>query len=376
MLKKIAVLLGFIMLLSHNSTAAAMPSVSAQSAIIINAATGTVLGEYNARTRLPMASTTKIMTALILAEQPNLDKTVVTTREMVMVEGSSMGLKVGDTVSYRALLYGMMLASGNDAANTTAIAIAGSIEEFAKMMNAKAREIGMKDTNFVTPSGLDHKDHYTTAYDLAILTAYAMKNPEFRAAAQSVSAEVYFGNPPYKRYLRNHNRLLTTYDGCIGVKTGFTKKSGRCLVSAASRDNKEVIAVTLNAPDDWNDHMAMLDFGLSCLENYELEVPLSDDTIPVISGEADRVRLEIEKVRLGLTGNEHKNITAKVHLPEFIYAPISRGDIVGYIEYLLDGKTITRANIKAAADMQIKPPEPKSFLERLVEQLRLLSLYI
>lgn len=376
MLRKIAVLLGLVILYANCFAVSAMPSVSAQSAIIINAATGTVIGEHNARARLPMASTTKIMTALILAEQPDLEKTVVTTREMVMVEGSSMGLKVGDTVSYRALLYGMMLASGNDAANTTAIALAGSIEEFAKMMNAKAREIGMKDTNFVTPSGLDDKDHFTTAYDLAILTAYAFKNPEFRAAAKSVSAEVYFGNPPYKRYLRNHNRLLSTYDGCIGVKTGFTKKSGRCLVSAASRDNKEVIAVTLNAPDDWNDHRDMLDYGLSCLQSYELDVPLADDTIPVISGETERVRLDIERVKVGLTKDEAEKITTKVHLPEFIYAPINKGDTVGRIEYMLDGKPIAQAQIKVAADMHIKELKPQSFFERLIEQLRLLSLYI
>lgn len=376
MLKKIAIYLCLLVLFTGVINVAAMPSVSARAAIIINAATGSVIAEHNARVKLPMASTTKIMTALILAEQPNLDKTLVTTREMVMVEGSSMGLKIGDTVSYRALLYGMMLASGNDAANTTAIALAGSIQEFAKLMNKKAQEIGMKDTNFVTPSGLDDKEHYTTAYDLAILTAYAMKNPVFRAAAQSVSAEVYFGNPPYKRYLRNHNRLLSSYDGCVGVKTGFTKKSGRCLVTAACRDGKEVIAVTLNAPDDWNDHKLMLDYGLSQLEAYELEIPLSDDTIPVICGETDRVRLDIEKKELGLLKGEREKITTKVHMPQFIYAPFNKGDVVGSIEYLMDGKPIVKTEIKVAADMKIKPPEPKTFLEKLIEQFQLLSLYI
>ena len=183
-------------------------TVSAKSAIVMCMDTNEVLLEKSAMLKLPMASTTKIMTALILAEQPDLSKTVKVTKQMVTVEGSSMGLLEGDAVSYRDLLYGMLLASGNDAANTTAYVIGGSIKGFAKIMNQKAAELGLKNTSFVTPSGLDDENHYTTAYDLALLASAALKNKVFREACSSKIATLYYGNPPYRRTLTNHNKLL------------------------------------------------------------------------------------------------------------------------------------------------------------------------
>ena len=202
--------------------AVSLAGLSAKSAILIDAKTGTVISEKNEKQRLPMASTTKIMSALLLLESGDLDTQFKVDNNAIMVEGSSMGLCEDDIVTKRALCYGMLLPSGNDAANQTAVMLAGSTEKFADMMNSRAKEIGLKDTNFVTPSGLHDENHYSTAYDMAMLTREALKNEDFREICGTKRAKLKFGNPPYERWLVNTNKLLTMYDGCIGVKTGFT----------------------------------------------------------------------------------------------------------------------------------------------------------
>ncbi|MCI8360072.1 MAG: D-alanyl-D-alanine carboxypeptidase [Clostridiales bacterium] len=341
------------------------PGVSAKAAILLEASSGKILMEKNAYERLPMASTTKIMTSLLLAERGNLEETLVTTRQMVTVEGSSMGLQAGDTVSYHDLLYGMLLASGNDAANTTAIALGGSLTGFAQMMNDKAAELGLTSTHFVTPSGLDDPEHYTTACDLARLAAYAMENPDFKAAASSKSATLCYGNPPYKRTLSNHNKLLARYEGTIGVKTGFTKKSGRCLVSSAERDGARLIAVTLNAPDDWNDHENLFNFGFSQLENAELDVSLPVDSLQVAGGSADRVALQVIPQSLSLLKGEAARLERKIYLPAFLYTPVEAGQTVGRIEYYLDGERVATAEILAAGQVAPLPEDPQGQREKL-----------
>lgn len=346
----LALILSFPLL--NVSVSAESIGVSAAAAIVICHDTGEVLYSKNCEQKLPMASTTKIMTALILAEQPDLSKTVVTTKQMVTVEGSSMGLLEGDTVSYRDLLYGMLLASGNDAANTTAIALGGGVEGFAKMMNNKAKELGLKNTSFVTPSGLDDENHYTTAYDLALLTSAAIKNDVFREACSSKTATLYYGNPPYKRTLTNHNKLLGNYDGIIGVKTGFTKKAGRCLVTAAERDGKTVIAVTLNAPDDWNDHRAMLDYGLANTETGKFDNLDISDTVSVISGDCDAVSVRCESISICTAKSSLNKITKKVLLPRFIYGGVSAGEKIGEVQYYLENKLIKSADIYVTADVK------------------------
>ena len=351
-------------------TAAAAPSVSAKSAILIHADSGQILLEKNAYDRLPMASTTKIMTALLLAERGNLEETLVTTREMVTVEGSSMGLRAGDTVSYHDLLYGMLLASGNDAANTTAIALGGSLQGFADLMNQKAAALGLTSTHFVTPSGLDDPEHYTTAYDLARLAAYAMENEDFKNAASSKTATLCYGNPPYKRTLSNHNKLLSRCEGVIGVKTGFTKKSGRCLVSCAEREGGRLIAVTLNAPDDWNDHEAMYDYGFSLLETVELDTSLPTDSLPVVGGDADRVSLQVFPQSLCLLKGEAQKIQRQIYLPEFLYTPVEAGQVVGRIEYTLDGEKLAEAQIRAAGQVSPLPVDPAHQREEVLYWFR------
>ena len=367
-------LLVFILAFCHfGITASAIDvlSVSAKSAVVICTDTREVLFEKSAKQKMPMASTTKIMTALILAEQPDLSKTVEVTKQMVTVEGSSMGLLAGDIVSYRDLLYGMLLASGNDAANVTAYVLGGGIEGFAKMMNKKAREIGLENTNFVTPSGLDDENHYTTAYDLALLTSVALKNTAFRTACGSKQAVLYYGNPPYKRTLTNHNKLLGNFDGAIGVKTGFTKKSGRCLVTAAERDGKGVIAVTLNAPDDWSDHKALLDYGLSETERLNINNDDITDIIPVVSSDADHLRIKAEPMSLCVSAKSKNSVKRVVEMERFLYAPVKAGQTVGKISYYLGNTLIGSSNIYSVADLRVRNKKEK-FSVRFLKNLLLI----
>lgn len=336
---------------------------SAEAAVVINAYTNEVLFAKNADLRLSMASTTKIMTALILAQQPNLDKKITVTKEMVTVEGSSMGLLPGDCVTYYGLLCGMLLASGNDAANTTAVSIAGSVENFAVLMNQKAKEIGMKNTNFVTASGLDADNHYSTAYDMAILGAHAMENSVFREVASSRSKTVEYGNKPYNRTLTNHNKLLKYYEHAIGVKTGFTKKSGRCLVSCAQRDNKRIVAVTLNAPDDWNDHKRLLDYGFSKLNTYILKCDLKE--IDVVGCVRDTARLYADDCKIGLTASEYAKIEKRYFIPGFIYGPVKNKKI-GKVDYLIEGNVICSADIITFDNIETETAESNRFWHDLL----------
>ena len=216
----------------------------AKAAVVLDAATGRVLFAKNANARLPMASTTKIMSTLLTLEQDGQDEWFTVDPDAIRVEGSSMGLRAGDRVTLSALAYGMMLPSGNDAANAAAVRIAGSKEAFARMMNERAAELGMEDSHFVTPSGLDDNAHYSSAYDMALLTREALSNPRFAEICSQKSAKVCFGNPPADRWLSNHNRLLKLYPDAAGVKTGFTDAAGRCLVSYAQRGGVRLIVVT------------------------------------------------------------------------------------------------------------------------------------
>jgi D-alanyl-D-alanine carboxypeptidase/D-alanyl-D-alanine carboxypeptidase (penicillin-binding protein 5/6) len=319
--------------------------VNASGYVLINADTFEVLAGDNIHKKLSMASTTKIMTALILVEQNTPEKEVITTKEMVTVEGSSMGLLPGDSVSYYELIVGMMLPSGNDAANTAAISVAGSIQKFTELMNNKAKDIGMENTHFVTPSGLDDDEHYSTAFDMALLAAYALKNDVLRDIMSKPSITVTYGNPPYQRTLSNHNKLLKTYEYCIGVKTGFTKKSGRCLVSAAEKDGCRVIAVTLNAPSDWNDHKYLLEYGLSCLSQYDVTYNLPINSVSVVGGNLDSVTVATERFMCGCTDISKNGISAEYEFLPFIYAPVKIGQTVGKVNYYYDNKIINSIDI-------------------------------
>lgn len=350
-------------------THAGAVGTSAKAYVLMNADTGEVLALSNAHLRLSMASTTKIMTALILAEQNTPDRKITATKEMVTVEGSSMGLLPGDKVSYYELLVGMLLPSGNDAANTAAICVAGSVEKFADLMNIRASEIGMTNTHFVTPSGLDDDEHYTTAYDMALLTAEAIKNDCIRSIVSEPSITVSFGDPPYQRTLYNHNKLLNTYEFCIGVKTGFTKKSGRCLVTAAEKDGCRVIAVTLNDPDDWNDHKRLLEYGLSQLTPTDVTAKLNNNSLSVVGGTADSVGIAFPHYLCGCTNTTVNGITSKISSVPFLYAPVASGQTVGKVEYYYNGTLIHTSEIITLNSVEYKKFEP-SFSERFKNQLK------
>jgi len=345
MFVKRVILVLFCVLFCLNSIPVSAVSVSARSAIVISGDTGEVLFSKNPEIKMPMASTTKIMTALLLCEHGDFEREITVTKEMVAVEGSSMGLLTGDTVSLRSLLYGMLLASGNDAANTTAMVLGGSVDGFVKMMNDKAESLGLKNTQFKTPSGLDAQGHYTTAHDLALLAKAALQNEAFAQAASCEYETLYYGNPPYRRTLKNHNKLLGSFDGAVGVKTGFTKKSGRCLVSAAKRDGRFVIAVTLNAPDDWNDHKVLLEYGLNSLQVFDVNLE-EINHLSVIGGREDYVSLIYEKKSFSLTSD--KDLKVKISLPQFLYAPIDEGETVGKISYYSNGELIYESSVKTA----------------------------
>lgn len=334
--------------------------ISAKSAVIYCAETGEVLFEKNSAEQRSMASTTKIMTALLALEENTPDRIVTVTEEMVRVEGTSSGLKAGDMLTLRDIVYCMLLESGNEAANAAAIAIGGSFESFADMMNEKAKEIGMNDTSFVTPSGLDDENHYTTAYDMAVLTAHALENPEFVEICSSKKHKITFENSEKAITLYNHNRLLSEYDDCIGVKTGFTKKSGRCLVSAAKREGITIIAVTLFAPNDWQDHKKMLDFGFEMTETTASDNDFSSISITVTNSDKASVGVIGQSCLLPCVTGSDMQYEKKVYLQKFLYAPVKKGDVVGFAEYSLGGRAIKKIPLTAAEDAPIKAAQKKN----------------
>ena len=338
-------------------------AVSAQSAVVLDGLTGECLYAKNADVQLPMASTTKIMTAITAIEMGDLDRVYPVKKEYTLVEGSSMYLHEGETITLRDTLYGLMLMSGNDAA----LAVAGECggqEAFVAAMNEKARELGLPHTHFENPNGLDGENHHTTARELARLTAYAMQNETFREIVSTARYEA--GG----RTMVNHNKLLRMYEDAVGVKTGFTKRAGRCLVSAAERDGRRLIAVTLNAPDDWNDHIEMLDTAFAQYASCTLaEAGESLCTVPVQSGWLRGVELVAdETVTLSLTAAERERLQTVRRGRRFLYAPVEEGAPCGELIWLLDGKELARVDLTTAAQVE-QLPETSSFWARLLAWL-------
>jgi len=326
-----------------------LSEISAKSAVVYNADTGEVLFEKNARQRLPMASTTKIMSALIVLEEDDLDEKFTVDSEAIKIEGSSMGLTEGDKVSLRDLVCGMLLPSGNDAANAAAVRVAGSVEDFVEIMNSRAEEWGLEDTHFVTPSGLDDytDEHYSTAYDMARLAGIAMEDPDFRAICGEERMKLSFGDPPFDRWLMNTNKLLKYSDDIVGIKTGFTDKAKRCLVSACDRKGAELICVTLNAPDDWNDHMRLYDRCFDFLSEQRIYPPEKEYYVDVVGGECDKIRCSAGTASAVLLNGKAENVTAEIFIEPFVYAPVAAGTVVGRADYYYNGKKLMQTDITA-----------------------------
>ena len=338
-------------------------AVSARAAVVIDADTGETLFEQNADSRLPMASTTKIMTALVALGEGDLDRVYTVKPEYAAVEGSSMYLKAGETLSLRDTLYGLMLASGNDAA----VAIAGEcggMTAFVGKMNAKAAELGLTDTHFDNPNGLPSDTHYTTAHELAKITAAALKDPVFRQIVSTKSCTV------SGHALSNHNRLLSMYDGAIGVKTGFTRAAGRCLVSAAERNGRTIIAVTLNDPNDWNDHMEMLDAGFA--QYSEVTLHKAGDTIAnarVFGGDTASVPLTAKNtVTAYLLPGEKEKLQRVRYGEKICYAPVVKTAQAGSVEYRLGDCVLGRDTLVYGETITMQY-EKNSWIDRLIDRI-------
>ena len=346
--------------------------ISAQAYVQMEADTGKVLLSKNGDEKRPIASTTKIMTTLLCLESGGLDDWFVVDPEAIRVEGSSMGLQEGDVVTKRMLCYGMLLPSGNDAANATAVRLAGSIPEFAKLMNARAARIGMTHTCFVTPSGLDAEGHGASARDMGLLARTAMQNPDFRAICSQSRAEVCFGNPPYNRWLKNTNKLLTMYEGVVGIKTGFTDAAGRCLVSFCERDGVSLLCVTLHAKDDWNDHMKLYDYGFAHVVSQPVEPP-DALSVSVVGGTADTVALRTrDPLSVGTDNGDLRQLTVQVQVEPFLYAPVPENARVGNLAYYYEGRHVADVPLYTvdAVAAQEQEPETPGFWQALLARIR------
>ena len=362
-MRKTAFILLFAVLLTANVRAEGnVPSVSAAAWAVCDVTSGRILAGGNADQVLPMASTTKIMTALIACEEYRADTEITITPECY-AEGSSMYLRDGETVSVEELVYGLMLMSGNDAARALALNYEGGYDAFVARMNERADELGLEDTSFVTPNGLDADGHHTTARELARLAAYALSNETFRKVVSTTRATV------AGRSMYNHNKLLTFCDDCTGVKTGYTKKAGRCLVSSFSDGTSEIVIVTLNAPDDWRDHMKLRDWAF---ENYAARTLIGDGetavTIGVMGGDTAQMTAVAEaKVEVLLSEQEAARVNCEILAPHFTYAPVRAGDPCGELVYSLDGTEIARVRLVWGGDAEQSEPRKLSLFEKVKE---------
>ena len=341
-------------------------ATSAGSAVLLDAS-GTevrLLWEQNANKRRGPASTTKIMTALVAAEQMPLSTKIVITAEAVGIEGSSVYLTEGEIFTLEELLFCTLLESANDAATAIAVAVGGSVEGFAALMNEKCAELGLSDTHFTNPHGLDHEEHYTTARELGIIAAEALENEALRKIFSTYKLTVTpeNGSP---RLLINHNRLLKSVEGCIGVKTGYTKSNGRCLVSAAERDGLCLIAVTLDDGNDWHDHTEMLEAGFEAYERVNLidHTSIALPEIYVTDGEQSCVRTEFSEDVYVTLPKSGARISCRIENVGSLPAPVYRGQNAGEIVFLHNGEEIARTQIITAYSAAKK--KEKGFWEKL-----------
>ncbi|QOT00613.1 D-alanyl-D-alanine carboxypeptidase [Brevibacterium sp. JNUCC-42] len=317
----IGVLVVFLLCVSYlgpqpRAWASKAPKISAEAAAVIDVESGRILYEKNGNKKMRIASLTKTLTAIVAIEATDIKKVVTVPDKAIGVEGSSIYLKRGEKLTLEELLYGLMLRSGNDAAAAIALQVGGSIEGFATMMNEKAMYIGMNHSNFMNPHGLDNSDmHYSTAVDMVKLSAYALRNPQFQQIVSTKVKSISWEGEKWDRRLQNKNKMLHLYNGADGVKTGYTKLAKRCLASSASRAGRQVAVITLNAPDDWNDHATLLDYGFQQFEETSLIhkgekwdapqaikledkgkvelVSLADFAYPLRAGEAQKVSKKV-----------------------------------------------------------------------------------
>ena len=319
------------------------------SACIMNTATGEVVWHKNGNAKHSMASTTKIMTALVALENSSIYDVVTISKNAAGTEGSSMYVHEGEQYLMHDMLYGLMLNSGNDAAIAIAEHISGSTQAFVELMNKKAYEFGALDTQFQNPNGLDHDGHYTTAYDLCIIASYALKNDAFREIVATKYREVYPQNSDRMISLGNHNKLLSRYDGCIGVKTGFTEKTGRCLVSAAERDGMTFVAVTLDDKHDWESHTQMLDYCFS--EHTPFKVINENDCVRVIDVDTNSYKLVYKNSYSIPMRDQAPAVLVKNHITPSFVGGVNAGEKIGYAQIIYNDVVIDTVDIVCESEI-------------------------
>lgn len=329
--------------------AKAMPYVTADSAVVIDAETGAVLGGKNMHVRRPPASTTKIMTTLLAIEKGHLKDKVKVSHRAAIQEGSSIWLKEGEVLTMEELLYGMMLNSGNDACVAVAEHISGSVEKFAELMTRRAKEIGALHTTFKNPNGLPNDQHLTTAYDLAVIMRYAMQYPVFRQVTATKAKTISWPGNKWGRALRNHNQLLWDYPGCDGGKTGYTRAAGRCLVSTATRNGRRVIAVVMHSDNLWQDSSALLDYGLNNYKNVTLIGAGKEVyTLPLPKSKEKALKLVTARnFVITVPKNSQAKTTTKIILRDNLRLPILAGQKVGVMEVMINGEKVGQVDLVA-----------------------------
>ena len=342
----------------------AAPSTSAASAILVDWDSGRILYEHNAHERRPIASITKLMTALVAVEStPDLAQEVTIKAEYTRAEGSSMYLREGEVLTLEALLYGLLLASGNDAALAVAGACAGDVDTFVAWMNQWAADLGMEDTHFANPNGLNDENHYSTAADMALLARVVMDHEVLAEMVATKSITI------GERTLVNHNKLLWRYEGCIGMKTGYTDLAGRTLVSCAQRGEQRLIAVTLHDPDDWADHAALFDYGFETYPSFPLaRAGKQVRTLPVTGSLNRFVPVETDRdVSYPLL--ETEQVRAEVVLPEQVQAPVEAGQIAGRMTFYLGEKVIGETYLVYSQGVADDTAQQRSLFGRLLDWL-------
>ena len=338
--------------------------VNAEAAVVMDADSGRLLYAQNPDKRLANASTTKIMTALLTLEQPDQDRYFTVDSDAIQVEGTTMGLQPGDSVTLHQLAAGMLLPSGNDAANAAAVEIAGSEEAFVRLMNQRAAELGLENTQYRNPSGLDAEGHYSSARDLAALAAHALENEDFEDIVSKQEIRMAFGNPPYNRSLYTTNKLLERYPYAIGVKTGYTDDAGLCLVTAAEKDGTRLIIVTLNGKDDVNTHMRLYEHFFPLLARVDLSGFTEGLSVPVTGGTRDSVAaVPAAEPEAALLEREYDELTREVELPQFVYAPVEAGQVLGEIRLLSGDKVVWQSALVADSDVPALTRERQGILE-------------
>lgn len=347
------VIISAALLTSGNALAANKTVNNGSSEIVMEINSRRVLKEKTAHEKKYMASTTKILTAITIIENCNLQDVVTVGKETVGVEGSSIYLEAGEQLTVEELLYGLMLRSGNDCAETLAVYCSKSIKDFAILMNETAKKIGANDSNFVNPHGLHDDEHYTTAYDLALISCYAMKNDKFREIVSTKTKDISFSTREYKRCLVNKNKMLSEFEGSTGIKTGFTKKAGRCLVSSCKRDGMELICVVLNCPPMFERSKELLTEAFSNYNDYFVLSAKNIIDFVEVEGSEEKCGIHIlNDIVLPLTESERKNLKIVYDYPEILKKPFSAQKEIGILKIYSENELIFKEKIYTIIDIK------------------------